>query len=293
MGDLFVWLDSKFDAEKKIQILEYKDGFMISPECVVVQKPTVGVYEVQSVREGFFFKKKNLFVDDYVDISTEKINDLMSEIDLFTNTESLFIEYGALYKRGILLHGDPGTGKTSLLNQIMSHLIKKNYMVFLLDDINTFTISIQGIAELKNVYKSQPIAIVVEDIDRFIGNSAELELLQLLDGADTFEPMLFFATTNYINNLTSTFLRPSRIDLIIHVEPLTEEQRRLFLVNKNVPENFIDHWAKETNGFTVAMLKELMLSVLVLNKDLKKVIQHIKERESLGKDPKKSKKLGF
>lgn len=292
MNDDFVWLDSEFDTKEKIQFLEYKDGFMLSPKCVIGETLTPGVYEVNMVREGFFYRKKNLFVDDYVDIFNQELSDMVKEIGFFTESASLFEQFGVIHKRGVLLHGQPGVGKTAIFNQIMLTLTKKDYLVFLVDDPSNLIGTIEGLLELKKVLPSQPLAIFVEELDRFV-NQAELEILQLLDGNNTMQPMLFFATTNNIEELSAAILRPSRIDLVIEVSSLSNEQRHSFLKAKNLPLEDVDKWVKDTDGFTIAMLKELMLSVLVLKKDYVKVIDIIKKRESIGKRYKATNKMGF
>lgn len=102
-------------------------------------------------------------VDRIADTIVLKDNDkeeLLNEIEFYINNKDWYIDHGFLYSLGILLHGDPGTGKTSLIRYI-SGLTCRNTHYLRLNQIN----SEQEFNDLlKNVNLKETI-LVMEDID--------------------------------------------------------------------------------------------------------------------------------
>lgn len=56
----------------------------------------------------------------------KETEEIMEDIKLFWNREEMFKRYGYTHKRGILLYGQPGNGKSYLIQVLSRHLIKKN-----------------------------------------------------------------------------------------------------------------------------------------------------------------------
>lgn len=126
-------------------------------------------------------------------------------------------QYGIPLKRGILLEGDYGTGKTLCAN-ITANLATENGWTF---------IYIPNSAQLSVAYefarRYQPAVLFGEDIDRpavaneenFIG-----QVSNVLDGVDSKQAkVILVLTTNHVEKIPAVLLRPGRIDAAIHFSP--------------------------------------------------------------------------
>ena len=82
--------------------------------------------------------------------------DFMDSIESFLGMEQEYTNRNLPYKRGFLLHGQPGTGKTS----IISHVAKKH-------DLNLYILDSKSIKNISSLaYRMRPNSIlVIEDID--------------------------------------------------------------------------------------------------------------------------------
>lgn len=163
---------------------------------------------------------------DERDINTVILNkelkqEIIHNIDEFINSEELYKKSGIPHKMGIVLHGKPGTGKTSLIKAIATKY-----------RFNVHSISLNNISEenLKNVLtyneNGEYIIIVFEDIDVaksthdrenniVTSNRKQVDLagiLNTLDGLANANNIIFIATTNHIQKLDPALLRAGRFD---------------------------------------------------------------------------------
>ncbi|KAG1774116.1 P-loop containing nucleoside triphosphate hydrolase protein [Suillus placidus] len=158
----------------------------------------------------------------------------------FLASKEWYAERGIPFRRGYLLYGAPGSGKTSLIHSIAGELALDVYIISLsrsgLDDT--------GLSELISDLPERCIALM-EDIDAALHNNLSREdtsttpkqtaefipnsppthntskvslsgLLNALDGIGAQEGRILFATTNKYSSLDPALCRPGRMDL--HVE---------------------------------------------------------------------------
>lgn len=166
---------------------------------------------------------------------------LMNMLYNFCNSMQIYKEFEIPHKLGILLYGEPGTGKSTTIKTIASYA-KRNIYYVDLKNINTN-------AELKQLFDyvikecTGDNIIVFEDIDCMTdivkpriaatSNSSSSEefdsisnalrtqndnltlsyLLNLLDGTLCVENTMFIMTTNHINNLDPALVRQGRVDV--------------------------------------------------------------------------------
>ncbi len=206
----------------------------------------------------------------------------LKDIIKYLKNPEIFQAIGAKPTKGILLTGEPGTGKTLLVRALAGEANCK----FLYADGSNFNIIWMGSGakkvkelfdEARELSKKSPCIIFVDEIDCLAGkrisardgagqseNQTVNALLTELDGFNQSKyPIIFIAATNHPDNLDPAFLRPGRIDKIIHV-PLPDLEDRIEILK--VYLNKITHnsdiniksIAKRTTGFTGADLSNIV-----------------------------------
>lgn len=211
------------------------------------------------------FPKRNL---NTIFIEKQKKDLIVNNIKKFIEKESWYVEKGIPYQYGILLHGSPGTGKTSLIKALASEL---NYNIYYLSP-----------SKLGNIEKaittcSNNSIVVIEDIDtnkvihkRNKKKSEESELLSFLqinfsdilnsiDGLSNVHGRILICTTNHLNHLDQALIRPGRFDLLIEVGYVNKDILKQFFESyfNKIPRNI--NKIKLKNNITVAQLQQMVL----------------------------------
>jgi len=174
---------------------------------------------------------------------------------------------GQHLKRGLLLFGPPGTGKTHTTRYLIGALHGYTRLVLTGRALH----AIGSAAELAR--DLQPAVIVLEDVDlvaedRSFGHGANPVLFDLLDAMDSAAAdadLLFILTTNRSDLLEPALAaRPGRVDVAVEIAlPDADARRRLFaLYARAVPTDLseadIDAIIERTDGVTASFLKELI-----------------------------------
>ncbi|POG75690.1 P-loop containing nucleoside triphosphate hydrolase protein, partial [Rhizophagus irregularis DAOM 181602=DAOM 197198] len=174
-----------------------------------------------------------------LDESHEKL--LKKELETFVNDKSFYERIGMPYRRGILLYGKPGTGKTSLINAISSQLSRDIYYLNLKN--------IKDDTELSAAFSDVPgnQIIVLEDVDtqskvlhrhgktdgKPDDNKAKIDkfadfslstFLGCLDGHILAEGNIIIMTTNHVEHLDPACIRPGRMDVQLNLGYCTHYQ---------------------------------------------------------------------
>jgi len=174
---------------------------------------------------------------------------------------------GQHLKRGLLLFGPPGTGKTHTTRYIVQHLTGST--VFLLSGG-----SLHLLGEVTTMARElQPSVVVLEDVDlvaeerghRHGSGLILFELLDAMDGAAADADLLFLLTTNRADLLEPALAaRPGRVDVAIEIGlPDAQARRRLLeLYSRGVPialtEDETNVVVERTDGVTASFVKELL-----------------------------------
>ena len=170
-------------------------------------------------------------------------------------------------KRGLLLFGPPGTGKTHTTRYVVAQLA--GYTRLLLTGR-----SLHGVGSVTELARDlAPAVVVLEDVDlvaedRSFGpgtNPVLFDLLDAMDGADADADLLFLLTTNRADLLEPALAaRPGRVDVAVQIDlPDAEARHRLLaLYSSGVPQDWTDDDIAEvitrTDGVTASFLKELV-----------------------------------
>lgn len=162
---------------------------------------------------------------------------VLRDVQDFLKLGDWYHQRGIPYRRGYLLYGPPGSGKTSYIQALAGEL---DYNICILN-LSENNLTDDRLNHLMNHIPQRSI-LLLEDVDAAFNKRAQqtdqgyqlgvtfLGLLNALDGVASAEECLTFMTTNHPERLDPALMRPGRIDFKIMVNNATESQvRRMFL----------------------------------------------------------------
>ncbi|KXS10852.1 hypothetical protein M427DRAFT_115431 [Gonapodya prolifera JEL478] len=145
---------------------------------------------------------------------------ILKDVRGFIDNGSWYYDRGIPYRRGYLLYGVPGSGKTSFILALAGHL---EYNICVLN------LAERGLTDdrLNHLLSHAPhrSLILLEDIDAAFSKRAQSDkqgfasmvtfsgLLNALDGVASSEERIIFMTTNHVSQLDPALIRPGRVDL--------------------------------------------------------------------------------
>ena len=272
-----------------------------APAYVTVPKVPAGVYEIgwNSNLQSNTLKKQPFKTDELYHLPSYEITDILQDIDNFWNRADNYKKYNYIHKRGILMYGEPGCGKSGIIQLISQQLIEKDGIVLNVkdeEDVDRFT---SFIATFRKVEPNRPLVVLLEDIDSLAGENRfqTARLLNILDGVKQIDGVVYIATTNYPEKLQERITnRPSRFDRRYQVELPNEEIRRAYINHKLNEDDLknvnIEEWIKKTEGMSLSHLKEVVISVIVMGRSFEETMNNL---EGLKKAPtiKGNGKVGF
>jgi len=246
---------------------------------------------------GIFFRKEDINLDELMILPDSKSSEVISEIQRFWTLEDKFRDFGYLWKRGVMLWGPPGSGKTSTLQIISKNIVDSGGISVY---VNNPDMTSRGLKSLRGVEPARPIVIMLEDIDAIVEEYGESELLALMDGELQIDNVVFVATTNYPERLDRRFInRPSRFDIVKKIGMPSPDARRVYLSTKNKriakkgQEHELKRWIAESKDFSIAHLKELIISVEVFGQTLTEAGSRLRKMGEQLSSAKSDKAFGF
>lgn len=193
---------------------------------------------------------------------------LVEDVKRFFDREEWYVDTGIPYRRGYLLHGPPGCGKSSLVKGLASEFNLDLYVV------NLSNSKFNDDKLLSALHDAKPGAIILlEDIDAIFTqrekNKKDKEeggvtfsgLLNALDGVAAQEGRVVFMTTNHKEKLDPALIRAGRADVHLYIGLPTEDQvSRLFLHFFPGEEALAKVFATQAQGKPMALLQNHLLS---------------------------------
>lgn len=186
---------------------------------------------------------------------------LLIDIDRFLDSKDKYQRLGIPWKRGYLMEGPPGNGKTSSIFAIASHLDMPLYMLQL------SLVSDDG--ELVRLIAALPdiCLVMIEDIDSIFEGRKVLSgrisfsgFLNVFDGIASQEGKIIFVTTNHAEKLDPALIRHGRIDKRIYYPNASTQQilamHEKFFPNSNgAAQEFLEELSDEHN---MASIQEML-----------------------------------
>lgn len=194
---------------------------------------TNSIYRGKAVKLGFtdessmFSGHTRVANIEFMDVADVKRTDLIYtervENAILTNLitpledREWLAKFGVPFKRGVLLAGKYGVGKTMATN-LAARVAQDNGVTFVhIDKAADFT---EGLLFARQY---QPAVLSCEDIDRVTSgerNSNLDSILNVVDGIDSKNTdIMVLVTTNNVDAIHQGMLRPGRLDVVVYVEP--------------------------------------------------------------------------
>lgn len=231
-----------------------------------------------------------LVTDKYIDLSYSS-SKLTKDIELFVTRINLYKELGLRPRRGCLLYGPPGNGKTfQIIRAINSASNNFNSIIFFLSSSH---IDLSDLFPLRDILQDRNVIFVIEELTELASQGTD-ELLGFLDGEFSWDNCYIIATTNYPELLPANIIdRPGRFDLLIEFDNPNAHDREKYL-NTLYGSTVDDLIISDTEGFSIAYLKELVLRSKFYDMSLTDVHKELKLRKQKIRDAFEVKdKIGF
>ena len=251
-----------------------------------------GVYSIQANDGRIFWQKMRVETDKLLELDDSPTRRVLAGIRKFWEMRETYENYEISYRRGVLLSGPPGSGKTASISILTKELVDSGGIVVY---VGHPAIAAIGLQHLRTVEPHRPLICVFEDIDEMLENNGEHWILSILDGENKINNCVNLATTNYPDQLAARIVnRPSRFDEHIRIGMPNDKARRQFLEfisrKAGVDSATLDQWVRDTKELGIAHLKELFIAVHCLENPYEEVIDRLKKMAS--KPPAAEKEFG-
>lgn len=257
------------------------DGNLFWATTNITQNVPPGLYKcIYTDNIGHALQRLIVATDDLIPLPDTASAMVVKEINEFWGMEKAFTTRGFLHKRGILMYGEPGSGKTAAIQQLVAQIIERGGIAVYAEDPHVLTACLQM---FRRVEPTRPVIVILEDFETLTDrNARENEWLSVLDGEAQINNVVFLATTNYIELLDKRFTdRPSRFDTVMPVPMPSAKARAIFLKVKepSLTREELKEWVEKSKGFSIAHLKEMIISCRCYGKPLCDVVERLRDMQ--------------
>ena len=267
------------DYSSRVLIRTYRLGERITNPRTSAQKALGGKAITGSTVQEAKYKPRSTNLESFSDVilggdekimlddigGLESVKSDLKDVALSFKHQEIMAKWGATRPQGVLLYGEPGTGKTmlaeALATEIEAKLIKIQssdiYQKWLGD-------SETKIKELFSAFKelNEPTVILFDEIDAIVGITAEpspggadnarnavagIFKQEMNDLAKVNPNVLIVATSNHVDRIDPSLIRSGRFDHRIYV-PMPDNTGRLQIISSNMARRIL---SQESSNFKV------------------------------------------
>jgi SpoVK/Ycf46/Vps4 family AAA+-type ATPase len=242
--------------------------------------------------------KSNKTIENTI-LKKETEQELFCDVDWFIRNEKWYTDKGIDYKRGYLLHGVPGTGKTSSIKAIANKYGMPIFNIDL-DSIKTNNQLISVANDILYEAPDRPYIMAIEDFDRhemftdkwsYSGRNKKVTLqclLNVIDGVVESHGRILVITCNDKEPIQriQALVRPGRIDRIAEIGFLDGHQtsrliNNYFDVNLSIPDDNIEESVTPAQLIKKMQTSQSLESTLFyICKDSEKIKQQLENDDS-------------
>jgi len=203
----------------------------------------------------------------------------VEDIRSFLSAGAIYRNLGYQYRRGLLLYGPPGNGKTNLIRETIRNVIPEDSITIFMERIPPRNF----IRAIQNTLQSRLKVIIFEELAVTLKRSNLDNVLAFLDGENSLDGCLILATTNYPGRLPGNIVdRPSRFDRLYQISDPSGDSRRV-LLEYYLKRSIADEEIEITQGLSVAGIREACFLVRLRNLQLKDASRILKNHHDLAK----------
>lgn len=292
-------LNRSYPVGKYDAWVELDRGYRI-PSHNTANKLEPGVYCFRIHRDNVCIKQEKMYTDELYELPDSIAQLLCREFETFCESEDGYRQFKLSHRRGVLLYGPQGGGKTSTVHRVVHHAIERDGVAFQMD-VNP-ELFIAGLRMFRSVEPSRIIVCFMEDLDALIEKFGEPSILSLLDGEAQIDGVYNIGTTNFPEKLEKRIInRPRRFDRVIKVKKPDENLRREYIRKKlelapdyKEDETKLKGLLEASDGLSFSALTELIISTEIMKiplEEAKTIIRKLEKSKPTSEEDKG--KLGF
>lgn len=251
-----------------------------------------GVYRMKLTEHGPLIVEMQLEGDKYINLRGTE-GRIYQDVKNFLEKRHIFEKEQLRHKRGCLLYGEPGNGKTREVCKVLERCKEDNIIGLFVPS----SIDLDYLLEFREGFTGKNVVIILEELtERTNGGRSVEELLSFLDGESSWNNCYVIATTNYPENLPNNVIdRPGRFDIIIDFPCPTDHEKELYLLGRNVDPAEIPEILDQSDKMSLDYLVHAVTEGRIWNKKICDVLKEMKERKRKIKDSfeKQEEALGF
>jgi hypothetical protein len=220
--------------------------------------------------ERLFRSIKNSTFDNLI-LARDLKEEIQEDFAQFFASREMYERYRIPWKRGVLLIGPPGNGKTHTVKALSNWLgVPCLYVKSFKRRYDTDQNSIRQV--FQRARQTTPCLLILEDLDSLIDDRNRSFFLNELDGFAANTGVVVLATTNHPERLDPALInRPSRFDRKYYFNLPEAPEREAYICAWNgaiepelqLCDDAVASTVAATEGFSFAYLKELFLSSLM------------------------------
>lgn len=253
-------------------LLDEKDRFIqwehIAEETDKNIEAKPGIFTIVKDAMGNLVLESTSFTTNYIYDKYGVTDKIVAKAENFFSKQHVYEKYKMFPRRGALLWGPAGTGKSSSITKIANKYANEDAIVILWPTSAFRPEDVKWLLKHITYTEAKKLILIAEDIGGAEHTQGKMiitaALLSLLDNVEqTFKvPTFILATTNYPENLLEVLTnRPGRFDDVIEV-PTPNSDQRSELLKFFLKEAFNDELdtkikLKKYDGFTVAHLQDI------------------------------------